>query len=95
MPPGASPSPDPQLWEADLESLADDSPLWRELSVSSEQCTGRACAEYERCFVTQMRRGAEAAPTLQPGGGVDLMDLLRRLIGQGRNVRAPGGAPQG
>jgi ATP-dependent DNA helicase DinG len=46
---------------AELEGLADDSPLWRDLSVTSEQCTGRACAQFERCFVTQMRRAAQAS----------------------------------
>ncbi len=46
---------------AELAGLPDDSPLWRELSVTSEQCTGRACSDFDRCFVTQMRRGAQAA----------------------------------
>jgi ATP-dependent DNA helicase DinG len=46
---------------AELEALPDGSSLWRELSATSEQCTGRACTSFERCFVTQMRRRAASA----------------------------------
>ena len=46
---------------AELSELPDDSPLWAEVSATSDQCTGRRCADYERCWVTQMRRSASNA----------------------------------
>ena len=37
------------------------SPLWTELTATSEQCLGRECPHYADCFVTRMReRAAEA-----------------------------------
>lgn len=46
---------------AELASLPDDSELWSDLTATSEQCTGRKCREFERCWVTQMRRRAQQA----------------------------------
>ena len=46
---------------AELTDLGESSPLWREISATSEQCTGRHCPEYERCWVTRMRRQAQVA----------------------------------
>ncbi|MEE8410371.1 MAG: ATP-dependent DNA helicase [Myxococcota bacterium] len=49
---------------SELTALPDDSRLWRELTVSSEQCLGRQCADFERCWVTLMRRRAQTAQLL-------------------------------
>src|SRR5690606_30263420 len=46
---------------ADLDLLSDDSPLWHELSTTSDQCMGRACQSFEACFVTRMRELAQTA----------------------------------
>ncbi|MBI3178962.1 MAG: ATP-dependent DNA helicase [Deltaproteobacteria bacterium] len=46
---------------AELNALPDDHPLWRDLTATSEQCLGKTCRDYERCFVTQMRRRAQTA----------------------------------
>ena len=46
---------------AELKGLPDNSELWREVSATSDQCLGRSCAEFEQCFVTQMRRNAQQA----------------------------------
>lgn len=46
---------------AEIDGLPDSVHFWREISASSENCIGQKCAEYQRCFVTEMRkRGAEA-----------------------------------
>ncbi len=37
---------------------------WRELSSTSEECLGSRCPVYEACFVTRMRREAEACDLL-------------------------------
>jgi ATP-dependent DNA helicase DinG len=46
---------------AELPDLADDSPLWREISPTQETRLGARCPHFERCFVTQARRRAHAA----------------------------------
>ena len=46
---------------AEIDGLPDSAHFWREISATSENCIGQKCAEYQRCFVTEMRkRGAEA-----------------------------------
>ena len=46
---------------AEIDDLPDDLPLWSELSATTDQCLGRDCPAYDRCFVTRMReRAAEA-----------------------------------
>ena len=46
---------------AELAELADDDPLWREVSATVETRLGTRCPRYEECFVTQARRrGLEA-----------------------------------
>ena len=46
---------------AELADLPDDNPLWPEVSATGEQCLGRTCDDFERCWVTQMRRQAQTA----------------------------------
>jgi len=49
---------------ADLPDLADDAPLWGEISATPETRIGPRCAFFETCFVTAMRRRAAAAPLI-------------------------------
>ena len=44
--------------------LPEDFAGWRELSTTSEECLGSRCPHYEACFVTRMRREAEACDVL-------------------------------
>jgi ATP-dependent DNA helicase DinG len=46
---------------AEIDDLPDDSPLWHDLTATSEQCLGRDCPSYASCFVTRMRDAAAAA----------------------------------
>ncbi|MDQ2643033.1 MAG: ATP-dependent DNA helicase [Myxococcota bacterium] len=46
---------------AELVSLADDDPLRPEVSSSSDTRVGAQCPYYDECFVTRMKREAEAA----------------------------------
>ena len=58
-----------QRWQADTQTgersefaeLADDAQLWRRLTASREQCLGRSCSFYERCYVVRARRRAQEA----------------------------------
>ncbi len=41
---------------ADMTELADDAPVWREITATPETRLGQRCPYFERCFVTGMRR---------------------------------------
>lgn len=43
---------------SELASLPENSPLWNRLDARSEACLGSSCPNYERCFITMMRRRA-------------------------------------
>jgi ATP-dependent DNA helicase DinG len=43
---------------AELASLPEASQLWPKLDARTERCIGSKCKEFERCFVTEMRRKA-------------------------------------
>ncbi len=46
---------------AELPDLPDDSPLWREISSTTETRLGARCPHFEQCHVTRARREAQAA----------------------------------
>ncbi len=46
---------------SELDGMEDASGLWRELSATSEQCVGRLCPHFDRCWVVAMRRRAQEA----------------------------------
>ena len=43
---------------AELDALPENSPLWHKLDARTEVCLGQTCPDWERCFVTAMRRKA-------------------------------------
>jgi len=43
---------------AELKSLPDDLPVWRQLDARRETCTGQKCPHFEACFVTRVRQRA-------------------------------------
>ena len=49
---------------AELPDLPDDSPLWREVSSTTETRIGPRCRYFEDCFVTRARREAQKADLL-------------------------------
>lgn len=46
---------------AEIDDLPDDLSLWSELTSTSDQCLGRECTAYDRCFVARMRDRAQEA----------------------------------
>lgn len=42
----------------EVDELPESSPLWSKLDARSEACLGQTCPDYERCFITEMRRRA-------------------------------------
>jgi ATP-dependent DNA helicase DinG len=63
---------------ADLADLPDDSPLWRDVSATTETRIGPRCAFYERCFVTNMRRRAADAQLVIVNHHLFFADLALR-----------------
>jgi ATP-dependent DNA helicase DinG len=43
---------------AEIDDLPEQSPLWHKLDARTEACLGQTCPDWERCFVTGMRRKA-------------------------------------
>lgn len=43
---------------AEIGGLPENSPLWAKLDARSEACLGQTCPDYDRCFITEMRRRA-------------------------------------
>ena len=43
---------------AELAELPEASALWHKLDARADTCTGQKCSQFERCFITEMRRRA-------------------------------------
>ncbi len=43
---------------AEIDALPEHSPLWHKLDARTEACLGTTCPDWERCFITTMRRKA-------------------------------------
>src|SRR5208337_4181430 len=43
---------------SELSGLPETSALWSKLDARSEACLGSTCPDYQRCFITEMRRKA-------------------------------------
>jgi ATP-dependent DNA helicase DinG len=43
---------------AEIDALPETSALWHKLDARTEACLGQSCPDWERCFVTNMRRKA-------------------------------------
>jgi ATP-dependent DNA helicase DinG len=77
---------------AELE-LADDDPLWRELSATSETTLGRRCPHYDDCFTTRMRRTAAESDLVVVNHHLYFADLsLRARLAQS-STGGPGRGP--
>jgi len=46
---------------AELRDLAEDSPLWHDVSATAETCLGSDCPQFSECYVTRMRQQAAEA----------------------------------
>ncbi|AKT41392.1 ATP-dependent DNA helicase [Chondromyces crocatus] len=64
---------------AELVSLAEGDPIWREVSSSSDTRLGSSCEYNEACFVTSMRREAEEARLLIVNHHLFFADLAVKM----------------
>lgn len=46
---------------AEIPDLPDQLRMWRDVNARADTCTGRRCPEFESCWLTVMRRRAEAS----------------------------------
>jgi ATP-dependent DNA helicase DinG len=42
--------------QSELTDLRESQPLWQKLDARADRCTGQECKQFERCFITEMRR---------------------------------------
>lgn len=69
---------------SELADLPEDHPIWRDVTASSETRVGPGCAHFDRCFVTRMRREAEAARLVIVNHHLFFADLALRGPHPGR-----------
>jgi ATP-dependent DNA helicase DinG len=68
---------------SELHWMADNSPLWREISATASQCLGSRCPDEKNCFITILRRQAAAARLLIVNHHLFFSDLALRREGYG------------
>jgi ATP-dependent DNA helicase DinG len=61
---------------AELGELAEDHPIWREVTASSDTRLGSRCPHHVGCHVTRMKRDAQAAQLLVVNHHLLLADLV-------------------
>jgi ATP-dependent DNA helicase DinG len=63
---------------AEIRAMSEDEPIWREVSSSSETRIGQGCEHFSPCFVTRMKRDAEAARIVVVNHHLFFADLALR-----------------
>lgn len=68
---------------AELAELPEASALWHKLDARADTCTGQKCSEYERCFITQMRRRGMESDIIIVNHHLFFADLAIKLQADG------------
>jgi ATP-dependent DNA helicase DinG len=68
---------------AELADLPEASPLWHKLDARSDACTGQKCSEFERCFITEMRRRGMESDIIIVNHHLFFADLAIKLQADG------------
>jgi ATP-dependent DNA helicase DinG len=68
---------------AELAELPETSALWHKLDARAEACTGQKCSEWERCFVTEMRRRGMESDIIIVNHHLFFADLAIKLQAEG------------
>jgi ATP-dependent DNA helicase DinG len=63
---------------SELSELAEDDPIWREVTSSSDTRVGAGCRWFDECFVTRMKRDAESAELIIVNHHLFFADLALR-----------------
>jgi ATP-dependent DNA helicase DinG len=78
---------------AELVTLGEGDPIWREVSSSSETRIGQGCAYYEECFVTKMKRDLDEARVLVVNHALFFADLAVKMAASDRGFAGAGALP--
>ena len=65
----------------ELEDMADDAPIWREVNSTRETRIGARCPFFDECFVTRARRDAMMADLVVVNHHLYFADLATRMQG--------------
>ncbi|MBI3478364.1 MAG: ATP-dependent DNA helicase [Acidobacteria bacterium] len=65
--------------KSELAELPEASPLWHKLDARADTCTGQKCTEFERCFITEMRRRAAESDIVIVNHHLFFADLAIKL----------------
>ncbi|MHB8216490.1 MAG: ATP-dependent DNA helicase [Candidatus Sulfotelmatobacter sp.] len=68
---------------AELAELPEASALWHKLDARADACTGQKCSEWERCFVTEMRRRGMESDIIIVNHHLFFADLAIKLQAEG------------
>ncbi len=68
---------------AELAELPEASLLWHKLDARSEACSGQKCGEWERCFITEMRRRGMESDIIIVNHHLFFADLAIKLQADG------------
>ena len=64
---------------AELAELPEASLLWHKLDARADTCTGQKCSQFERCFITEMRRRAMESDIIIVNHHLFFADLAIKL----------------
>jgi len=68
---------------AELADLPEASALWHKLDARSDACIGQKCSEWERCFITEMRRRGMESDIIIVNHHLFFADLAIKLQAEG------------
>src|SRR5580658_3865645 len=68
---------------AELAELPEASALWYKLDARADTCLGQKCKEYDRCFITEMRRRAAESDIIIVNHHLFFADLSIKLEAEG------------
>ncbi len=68
---------------AELAELPEASLLWHKLDARADSCTGQKCSQFERCFITEMRRKAMESDIIIVNHHLFFADLAIKLQADG------------
>jgi ATP-dependent DNA helicase DinG len=68
---------------AELAELPEASLLWHKLDARADACIGQKCSEFERCFITEMRRKAMESDLIIVNHHLFFADLAIKLQADG------------
>lgn len=63
---------------AELKTLPENNQLWHKLDARTDRCTGQKCQQWERCFITEMRRRAAESDIIIVNHHLFFADLALR-----------------